>query len=119
MTWYAAHIVMAVLFKDGDQNKYPISEHIILIKAKSDIDAYKKALKIGKDAEGDAQGTFSWELRPASWVCAGIRKIIETENPKVRPDNGTEITYTEFELRDEETLKKFISGKPVSLHYEK
>ena len=49
--WYAASIIMLVKFKDGNQDKYPVWENVILIKASSDDEAIKKAEKEGREKE--------------------------------------------------------------------
>jgi hypothetical protein len=40
MKWYAAHLVMFVQFKKHRQGSYPIWENIVLIKARSDQEAF-------------------------------------------------------------------------------
>jgi hypothetical protein len=66
MTWYAAHIVMAVKFKRGEQNRFPVWENIVLISAESEEEAFAKAEERGRCEEGDDGGTFTWGDRPAT-----------------------------------------------------
>lgn len=117
MSWYAAHNIMYVRFKDKRQDKYPIWENIILIEAESEEQAIKKATKIGREAEGDSSDTFYWEDRPAIWVFAGVRKLIECQSNSERPNDGTEITYSEMLLDCEESLSKLVSGQTVTILY--
>ena len=63
--WFAASIIMFVEFKDGQQNTFPVWEDIVLIFASSSDEAMQKAKALGISREGDSQGTFTWESRPA------------------------------------------------------
>jgi hypothetical protein len=132
MTWYAAHIISYIRFLDGVQDKYPIYENVVLLEADSTDQAYEEAKRIGKEDYDDttdgSEGLF-WEERPAVWVFAGVRKLIEcqdtastmTEQPDRignSPIHGTEVTYSQMELADEEALTKLIKGDPVTLLYE-
>ena len=118
MAWYAAHIVMSVRFKDGNQDSYPFWENIILIEAASDEEAERKAGKKGRESEGDSSGSFQWNDRPATWVFAGVRKIIACEDSGDRPGDGSEITYSEMAVDSQEALDKLVKGEPVAVRYE-
>jgi hypothetical protein len=116
--WFAASVIMYVQFKDGVQDKYPIWENIILIEASSDKEALKKAEKRGRDDEGDSEGSFHWEERPARWAFGGIRKLLKCKDAENRPTDGTEITYSQMEVSAEEALNKLINGEAVTITYE-
>ncbi len=118
--WYAACIIMVVKFKDGNQDKYPVWENVILVTALSVDEAIKKAEKLGREAEGDSDGTFTWDERPATWVFAGIRKImdISSMNPgKSRITHGSKITYSRFELDSKESFHKLVNDEDVIVKY--
>jgi hypothetical protein len=119
--WYAASIIMLVKFKDGNQDKFPVMENVVLIKASSGDEATEKAEEKGREIERDSHGTFTWNNRPAEWVFAGIRKVLTAANTtpvRNRLSNGTEVTFSEFELESEEAFKKLINGEDVMVHYE-
>jgi hypothetical protein len=118
MPWYAAHILLYARFKDGSQEKYPIWENIVLIEADADDAALAKAAQRGRDAEGDSHGTFTWEGRPATWVFAGIRKLIACADADSRPGDGTEVSYSQMQVATEEALAKLAQGDPVPILYE-
>ncbi|MDL2320838.1 DUF4288 domain-containing protein [Desulfosarcina sp. OttesenSCG-928-B08] len=127
MTWFAAHAIMYVQYKHEKQGTYPVWENIYLIEAASDNEAYEKAQARGREDEGDSSGTFEWDGKQATWIFAGIRKIIECRNSADqlihaplddRPGDGTEITYSELEVKNKEDLEKLINGDPVFLIYE-
>jgi len=118
MSWYAAHTIMLVEFANGNQDKYPIWENIILIQAKSDEEALEKAEKKAKEDESEPDDNFNWEQRPASLVFVGIRKLISCNNPEEQPVHGTEISYSQMCVETEDDLSKLIKGEPVSIIYE-
>lgn len=118
MAWYAAHAIMYVKFKDGLQDKYPFWENIILIEAETDDEAFQKAEVRAREDEGDSQGTFTHGGRPASWVFAGIRRLVSCTDPLDQPADGTEITYLEMEVESEDCFTKLLKGEPVQVLYE-
>ena len=118
MPWFAAHIVMSVVFKDGVQDSYPLWENIVLLEAGSDDEAEKKAVQKGRDGEGDSDGSFRWNDRPARWAFAGVRKVIACQDPNSQPRDGVELTYSELVVDDAETLAKLVNGDPVNVRYE-
>jgi hypothetical protein len=115
--WYASHLILYVQLKDRTQRKFPIWENIILIKAKTEEEAFAKAERRGKDEEGDDNGSFRWEGKPARWVFAGIRKLTLCEDPERRPDDGTEVSYTEMEVDSEQAVAKLVGGQSVSVTF--
>ena len=116
--WYAAHAIMYVKFKDGNQDKYPFWENIILIEAVSSDEAFEKAEARARLDEGDSSNSFTWEGRPATWVFAGLRKLISCVDSEERPSHGTELTYSQMEVQSETDFKKLVSGDPVMVLYE-
>jgi hypothetical protein len=114
--WYAAHIVMYVKRKARAGGKVPVWENIVLVRARSEQEAFEKATQKGKEGEGDDDGTFRWAGQPAQWVFAGIRKLTLCEDPDRRPGDGTEITYTEMEVSSEQAVAKLVeSGAAVTI----
>lgn len=118
MPWYAASAIIYTKFKEGNQDRYPVWENVILIEAESSNEAHKKAIERAKMDEGDASGTYYYDDRPASMVFAGIRKIITCEDSNDRPRDGTEITYSTIEVYSEEDFSKLVNGEPVTVMYE-
>ena len=124
--WYAAHVIVYTKFLDEVQDKYPVWEKIILIASNSSDLAYQEAERIARN-EYDTTRTFTWEGRPARWVFAGVRKLIECQQTVIvagddddtfQPGHGTEITYSQMEVDSEESLSKLIEGEPVTVLYE-
>jgi hypothetical protein len=113
--WYAAHILMYVKRKGKPARKIPIWENIVLIKAASDDEAFAKAERLGKEGEGDDDGTFRWEGHPAQWVFAGVRKLTLCDDPQKRPGDGVEITYNEMEVASERAVRDLVNGKPAAV----
>ncbi len=117
MTWYAAHAIMVIKFKNGVQNKYPFWENIFLVKADSVDEAFEKAETRARQDEGDSQGSFTHEGRPASWVFGGLRRLVTCVNSEEQPTDGTEITYSEMEVSNETDFAKLINGELVTVWY--
>ena len=115
MSWYAAHLVMAVRLKSGRHKRVPIWENIVLIQADAEDDAFAKAEKRGRADEGDDDGSFTWDGEPAAWQFAGVRKLTACEPFDRRPGHLAEVSYLEFELASESALERYIQGESVEL----
>jgi hypothetical protein len=111
--WFAAHLLLYAKQKECRGGKTRVWENIVLIKAGSEKEAFAKAAERGKADEGDDDGTFRWGGKPARWVFAGVRKLTLCEDPERRPGDGTEVSYTEFEVASEQAVAKLLDGKPV------
>ncbi len=115
--WFAAHLVLYVQLKDQPQGRCTAWENIVLIKAQSEEEAFEKAERRGKEEAGDDDGTFRWNGKPARWIFAGVRELTSCEDPERRPDDGTEISYTEMQLESEQSVYKLVQGDPVKLQF--
>lgn len=116
--WFSAHVVMRVMFKDGNQDHCPLMENIILISAENEEDALTKAEIIGSSLEGDNEGSFEWCDRPAEWKFIGIRKLLEVRNSLSRNDmvdDASEVSYSIFDIKDVDELNQFMSGGEIYL----
>jgi hypothetical protein len=113
--WYAAHLILYVKLKDHPQQSYTVWENIVLIKAQTEEEAFEKAAQRGKEGEGDDDGSFRWEGKPAQWVFAGVRKLTLCEDPEKRPGDGTEVSYLELEVDSEQAVSKLVRGDAVSV----
>jgi hypothetical protein len=113
--WYAAHLLMYVKRKNAPDGKIPVWENIVLIKADSEESAFAKAQERGKLDEGDDDGTFRWGGQPARWVFAGVRKLTLCEDADKRPGDGTEISYTEWEVKSARALANLLAGKSTAV----
>ncbi len=117
MTWYAAHVIMYTEFKDGNQDKYPIWENVHLVQAFSEEEAFRRACDIGRASEGDSSGTYFYEDRPAKWVFAGVRKLIQCKDKDSQPTDGTEVSYSVLEVPTRADLDKLASGETTQVLY--
>jgi hypothetical protein len=59
MSWYTAHAIMFVRFKEGRQEHYPVWENVLLIRAASEEEAFTRACERAKQDEGDSNDTFT------------------------------------------------------------
>jgi hypothetical protein len=115
MSWYAAHLVLYVKLKEHRQDRFPVWENIVLIRAGSEEEAIAKAEQRGREEEGDDEGTFRWGGKPAQWVFAGVRKLTACQGADKRPADGTEISYIEMEAASREVIEKLLDGEPASV----
>ena len=65
MSWFAAHIIMAVKLKGGDQSRFPVWENIVLIGASSVDEANTKAEQRGRQEQ---QASRERLAQQAQWV---------------------------------------------------
>jgi hypothetical protein len=115
MNWFAAHLVLYVKLKEEPQDRFPLWENIVLLKADSEEEAFEKAERRGREDEGDDDGSFRWGGKPARWVFAGVRKVTACVDSEKRPADGTEITFLEMEAASKETIDKLLDGEAVSV----
>ncbi len=117
MKWYAAHIVTWLKLREATQSTFPIRENIVLVCAMSSDEALEKAEKKAHEDEiiDDSQ---TWDDKPADWIFAGVRKLIECLPPEKQPSDGTEVTYSEMTVDSEDTLRKLVNGDAIAVIYE-
>ena len=118
MSWYAAHLIMYFKFLDGVQSNYTIWENVILIRANTDEEAYEKAKRKGVESEDGSSLTLENNDRPVTLTFAGVRKIfrvLECYAPEMIPTDGTEVTFTKYEIDDEETFLRYVKKEPVKV----
>jgi hypothetical protein len=118
MTWFAAHLILYIKFKQGSQEHFPVWENVVLIKAESEEEAFAKAEQRGREEEGDDDGTLRWGERPATWVFAGVRKLTACQDAEKRPGDGSEITYLELDVDSLAAVEQLAAGQPVAVRYQ-
>ena len=119
MAWFAAHAIMYFRLKSGVQDRFTIWENVYLIEAKDGDEAFVKAEAWARQEEGDDDGSLLVDEQPATLVFAGIRKMITVshweEEGQLR--HGDEITYSQFQVSDEETIHELVAGEEVTVEY--
>lgn len=111
MTWYAAHIVMQIAV--NGRKDVVAWENIILVQASTVEEAYDKADEIGREGEGDSNGTLELEGAPARMLYRGTRRLVTISSPTGTediPSNECEVSYLQLKLESEEALQKFMEG---------
>ena len=119
-TQYAAHLIMAVKYRNEPQSDIPFYENVLLIDAGSDDEAWDKAEEIGREEGADDDLSFRWNEHPARLEFVGIRKLITCQPRGLsdRIESGAELTYSQMSVRSEADLKKLVDGEPVEVVYE-
>lgn len=121
MTWYSASAVFYFEYKDGNQDEYLVWENTYLLEASSDEEARSKAEVYARQYEGDSSGTLNLAGRPVTQKYCGIRKLMETTNSITLEKNsleGAEVTFSEFVLKDRDSLNRLVSGHSVEVLYQ-
>lgn len=119
MPWFAAHAVMYFQHTDGPQERYLVWENVLLIEASDSKEAFARAEERARQDEDRGQGGTTVDDRPAHVLFGGIRKMItvchESADNQLR--SGDEITYSEFEVADKDTLQRLIRGEETEVVY--
>lgn len=122
MTWFAASVIVAYRVVDNPTNPILVHENIYLVEGVDAIEALQKAEKYGHEEASVNDGLTLNDL-PARAKFVGVRKLINISNPapynmdEVPPSEGTEITYSEYEVCDEKTLEQLANGEEVIVRY--
>ncbi|TAL30771.1 MAG: hypothetical protein EPN97_11855 [Alphaproteobacteria bacterium] len=122
--WYGAHVITSFRPKKKTSRKWiNVWETIYLVKGRTPAEALRKAEKLGKfEAKGSGSG-LTINGKPGKMVFEGIRKLMLVMNPfdmkqsEDRPDDGTDITHSDFGVRNQAELKKLVRGKQVTVEY--
>lgn len=120
--WYAAHIITAFRYREPHrkrrQRRFYVWENIVLIRARSPEEAWKKAEEYAREEASHDDKTLRMNGVPVTMDFAGIHKVVEVVDPKKRPAHGTEITYNEFNIASPADLKRLVAGDPVYVEYQ-
>lgn len=122
MTWYTASIIMSIRTIEPTQTEIPVYENFVLIEGKTPEEALRKAVEIGENEE-KYNDDMTINDKPAKMVYEGIRKLINVSNPDQldldndRPISGTELTYSQYVLENEEQLDDLINGRELLVKY--
>ena len=122
MAWYAAHAIVSIRPINQKERAIAVYENVILLQAADDSEAMSKARRHAKASVAKDQ-SLTLNGEPAMQAFVGIRKIIAVSNPwpldqeDDRPVDGTELTYSEFQVKDENTLTRLANGDAVPVRY--
>ena len=121
MTWYSAHIILGMQKEQNEESPITVWENIVLIEAASSDEAYSIANKIGQDEAAMDDGLTIDDM-PVTRIFAGIRKIISISNVYPRkqedsPISGTELTYSEYEVKNKAALIQLAQGESLVVKY--
>jgi hypothetical protein len=89
---------MAFCLKHEASESIPVFENVFLIHAAFASDATLHGIEIGRDEEGDSDGSVAWDDKPAVQKFVGVRKTVLCVDPANRPRHKTEVTYSRFSV---------------------
>lgn len=122
MTWFAASIIVTTRPIEKSPGPILIYENVVLIEAKNSDEAFSKAAEYA-NAAIVIDDSLTVDDKPAVESFAGIRKLINISNPhpldldNAPPTTGTEITYSCFEVANEQDLVELVNGEDVVIRY--
>lgn len=124
MNWYCGHIIMNLELRDRSrQREYLAYENLVLFAADSASEAFAKAEAYGR-CEGELDDeTLTWGGEPARWAFAGVRMVVECQdpldgNPSGQPREGTEVSYIQLSLKSREDVEKLAAGESLEVFYD-
>jgi hypothetical protein len=117
MYWYVAHLLFSVRLKERTQDFYPLWENIYLLEACDDEEANRKAREIAIRYEKLDDG-FTCDGFPAELKFEGIRRLRLCDVSGKPPIDGTELTYLNMEVANQDDIRRMIIGEPTRLIYE-
>lgn len=109
--WYLADIIKYPIITDKTTKRILVFNsnlyynNSILIKARNEEEAYKKANKFSKESEIDYMNT---DGNKVEWKFAGVRELVEIYD---KLEDGSEIAYSEGHTRSIKNLLKKIPPK--------
>jgi|KBSMisStaDraftv2_1062788.scaffolds.fasta_scaffold1210621_1 hypothetical protein len=119
MAWFAAHAIIYFKIKDQLQDVYTVWENVYLIEAGDRDEAFAKARVLGAQEEGDDDNSLTVDDLRATRVFAGIRKLIAVSHAEQDGHlrSGDELTYSEFQVSDEASIRRLASDNEVVIKY--
>jgi hypothetical protein len=102
-------------YRQGKQRSFLVWENVVLVRAANSEEAYAKAEKMGREEEAMDDPSLRIGNHPAKMVFAGVRKVVECLDCDRRPGDGTEVSYTEMELRSEAAIRRLVAGDAVAV----
>ena len=119
MAWFAAHAIIYFKTKDKPQDLFTVWENVYLVQAENSDLALSEARLLGKLEEGDDDNSLTVDDQPAIRVFAGIRKVVSVSHVKIdgHLSSGDEITYSEFQVKDELEVQQLANDESVFLRY--
>ncbi len=104
-----------------NQDSYTVFENIYLINYPTYDEAMVAAEVAGKSSEGDESGSLTVDGKPAVWVFAGVRKIVEVDNLCIEPGDNVkdciEITYNEYIVNSKLDITMLANGENTIINH--
>ena len=119
MARFAAHAIMYFKLKSGVQDSFTIWENAILSETENSDEAWEKAKTWARQEEGDSHGSLRVDDQAATQIFAGIRKMVTVSHweEEGKLTHGDEITYSEFQVTDEDSIRQLVDGEEVTVEY--
>jgi len=106
---------------DQNEGKRLVWENIILVQGDSPSLALDKAKKAGLEDQEYCSEGLTVDRKPARMVFLGVRKLIECRTVgdiEDKPADGSEVSFSEFLVENDEDLRKLAKGEAVKVIYQ-
>jgi hypothetical protein len=117
VAWYAAHILMRIRYRQGPPEPHYLVENVVLFEACDPSEARARAQEYGRADSNEGDVTFTCDERPAYWAYAGVRMVMESQDPDQRPTSGTEITYLKYRATSAEDVERLVTGESAHVEF--
>jgi hypothetical protein len=118
VSWYAAHVVMRIRYREPHPGPLYVMENIVLVEAANPQDSKGVAEAHGRQDANPDDMSFRCDDRPAFWEYAGVRVVVSCDDAEERPGTGSEVTYMEYRVESDAALQELLSGKPTTVEFE-
>ena len=118
LSWYAAHIVMRIRYRDPNPGPLYVMENVVLVEAANAQAAKGVAEAHGRQDANQDDLSFRCDNRPAFWEYAGVRLVVSCDDDEERPGAGSEVTYLEYRVESDAALQDLLSGKSTTVEFE-
>lgn len=115
--WYAAHAVMLIRFREGEQNEFPVWENILLVEAPTPEEAKEKACQRALEDVGNDE-TMTWDKKPAFFEFIGLRKLMQCCSDEEQPGDGTEVSFNDLLFSSRKELDAFVAGEESQVTFQ-
>jgi hypothetical protein len=119
---FCAHAIFYFKLREVEQESFLVHENVYLVDAADPASARVRAEAVARSNEDASEdGHLELNEHKASYVYAGLRKIVEAEQLPLTVNldaaNGLELTYSELEVDTLDEVLALARGEMVEVLY--
>ncbi len=108
---------MRMRYRQGSPEPHYLMEDVVLLEARNPSEARALAEQRGRSDSNEDDLTFRCDDRPAYWAFAGVRMVMDCDDPAERPSSGTEITYLRYRAAKSEDVDRLLARDSVDVEF--